>query len=272
MSKIEINIQNGGKQSFLESSSSSNSNEFFNIKLGARPVKFYKLILIEKNKINDYKYIIEKIKKVNELNSDDIILYLKINPNSEFLIENENDWLNFFEKNSLIEIVDSKSTLKIEYSLDKSKKSLNESQAKIIKDDIDKSSFEVIKSIFSQVLTNDQLKNKIKADLVNNLYRDNKDALILKNQKYFDKVVSKILFQSLEKLKNLQNLKTFDFEEDESSNLLNSSLESEIILKDENNASIPSFSEYYKNELSSEYRSNLISKSYTFNNINNKEN
>ena len=182
-----------------------------NLKIAQRPVKFYKLIHCDKTKIHDYNYLLDKIKinsSSNGFNNNlyTMIIYLKCNSREEIKISNEQDWRNFFEESSksILELLDSKNTLKIEYTIikiisnsyvDNSNTTTNnneeqEEKLKKIFVERDRMGMEILKSVFTQTLRNEAIKNKIKEELLNNsLKNENLESVV--NSRSFDNILKR---------------------------------------------------------------------------------
>lgn len=245
------NLRNS--QNFNNSINLNNSESFdtVNLKVAIRPVKFFKLISSEKSKIHDYWYLIEKIRINGKHNNNHITIFFKTNSQDEIIISDEEEWKNYFDSSnrSILELIDSKNTLKIEYIITKKENIKKNSESKInFLIENDKLSVNILENIFIQVIQNEQIKKNIKQEI--------KSSSILKQEdidfciKNFDEYMARLLESNLDKIKNLSRFKS-EFCEDFSES------------SDENNIlNVPSFSEYYKNEQIENFRSKMLSETF----------
>ena len=237
--------------------------DFVNLKVAMRPVKFFKLISTEKSRIHDYTYFIEKIQANGKHNiNQQIILFIKSNSQEEIKICNEDEWKNYFDNSnrSILELIDSKNTLKIEYSVIKNeqgKKSQSESQSEKLNLFIDnaKIGHSVLQSVFIQIIQNDTIKSTLKEELKNSSLLRNSQDLESVN-KNFDEMLARLLETSLESIRNLSKLKSdlerelSDCSEDVNNNI---------------NINMPSFCEFYRNDQLEVFRSKMLSETFTNN-------
>lgn len=235
---------------------SSTFGDYLNLKVAAIPAKYYKLIQCEKSKITEYNHIVEKIRSQSALNSYAIILLIKSNGRPDIKIKNENDWRFYIENNTIIELIDSKNTLKIEYGFikntenpDDSSDNKNEEKLRSIFEK-DKVGIDILKTVFNNVLKNEQMKMKIKENLLSNMCKNEENVI---NSKYFDSYLKRFLDRTVDNFQQLSILK---------STLQNEASDNdEIILDDgemENMVDVPSFSEYYKNNDMETFRSKIL--------------
>jgi len=244
-----------GREKTTDSGGDFNSIDYVNLKIAMRPVKFYKLIHSEKSKIHEYTYIIRKIKEIKSSN-DYLIIYLKCNSRDEIQISNEEEWNKFFEfsNKSILELIDSKNTLKIEFSYSKN--------ACVDQDEIleknyfiekEKIGYEVLKSVFMNALKNEKFKIKIKEDILSSENKNELEKSI--NSKNFDFMLKNLFENTLEKIQNLSLIKN---------SLVNESdFDTDNFIEAEEGLDIPTFSEFYKNEHIENYRSKILSENFS---------
>jgi len=242
------------------------SIDYVNLKIAQRPVKFYKLVHCEKAKMHEYNHIIEKIKSICSNPHQSIIIYLKISTIEEIQINSESEWKNFFENSgrSIIELIDSKNTLKIEYfySIENSSfQSINENSLNNLNliAEYDKHEIDILKLIFKYALTNDSVKIKIRDVIQSDV-----------NSRIFDTNLKSFFDKTLQKVHKMGLIKSAFIDEKnqtEDEIILNEEYNFSLDCKDDEQIDIPPFSEYYKNENIEVFRSKIISETFTeFNN------
>jgi hypothetical protein len=261
------------------------SLDYVNLKIASRPVKFYKLIHCEKKKIHDYFYIIEKIKSASQLKTESITLFLKINGPEEIRINTADEWKLYFENSgkSILELIDSKNTIKIEFTtisfvsqscdnlnkiledpqnskIDKYDKNdiidKNEEKLKNLFDD-DQFGLQIIKTLFSLSLKNEKIKSIIKTDVLSKMPKTQEQIL---NSKSFDVYLKNFFKKTIENFQNISQFKEIlmkESQKDESdSDILFESTEDERIME------VPSFCQFYKQDEIENLRSKIISESF----------
>jgi hypothetical protein len=282
-----LHLKDLKEQSKGEDSLTSNSNSVLStpggdsacLKIAIKPAKFWKLIPCERGRIGSYEYIKEKILSTHGKVSSStpfLIIFLKKSNVEEVCLSDESEWKMYFENdnNDIINFIDSKNTLKIEYKF--VKEAPNQSSQEILLENLKKEEkvkklfqenenfcFELLRSIFINSVKNETTKNKIKEDILNsNILRCEGISEMEIKSKFFDQYYEKFLLKTLEKMKFLNTIQT------ELANEIN--YEDELMFEDEdentgNIMDVPSFNEYYKNEQIDAFRSKIISESFHFN-------
>jgi hypothetical protein len=251
-----------------QSSQIFTSFDYVSVKLAMRPIKFYKLVQCEKTKIHEYNYIIEKIKLNGQTSTSNTaanltyILFLKSNSKDDIKISNEKEWKLFFEESgrSIFELIDSKNTLKIEYTC--RPVTIPPLEKNIFLEN-ERVGIEILKSVFNIALRSESTKKRIKDDLTNsevltspniNLNNDINNFL---NSQFFESHLQQFFDKTCEKLEKLSNLKLNIANEETENN-------SEILFEDEEGLiDIPPFSEFYKNEQIEGFRSKILSETFS---------
>lgn len=253
--------------------------DYVNLKIASKPVKFYKLIHCEKNKINDYNHLCEKIKSASLIKNDNIILFLKTNGIEETKINNEAEWISLFghSGNTILNFIDSKNTIKIEFMTVQispmSSENLTLFKSNTIDDPLaskvdeklknyfedDQVGMQILKSIFSISYKNDKIKSIIKSDL-KSLMPKNENAELILNSKNFDTYLKNYFKKTLDNFQNISQFKDILIEElhkdDSNSEIYFESTEDEKILE------VASFNDFYKEKEIEILRSKIISESF----------
>jgi hypothetical protein len=240
-------------------------SESINLKIAKRPANYYRLIQCDRILLKDFNSIIMKIRTLYDFSSKYIVtIYVKNIAREDLKITNELQWNKYIDNNTIIELIDSKNTLKIEYELHKgnldismSEKANEEGVGKLFEDS--KVTSEIMRSIVAQVIRNDQIKNKIKEDISSNCSQTENIRSYL-NSKAFDTFLKQYLDKTIENLECINNIKG-TFEDDKSTSDL-------LLFDDDDFMNVPSFIEFYnKSEVKDEFRSKI---SQTFAEIKNK--
>jgi len=257
------------------------SLEYVNLKIASRPVKFYKLIHCEKKEIHNYFYIVEKIRSASQLKTDDITLFLKINGSDEIKIHTGEEWKSYFENSgkSILELIDSKNTIKIEFttspintthSCDNLNKILNDLREREKGDIIEKNEvklknlfeddqfgLQIMKTLFSLSLKNDKIKSIIKTEVIAKIPKTDENLL---NSKNFDTLLKNFFKKIIDNFHNISRLEEILMKEYQ-----NDRSESDIIFEsteDEKIFVIPSFCDFYKENEIESMRSKIIQESF----------
>lgn len=101
------------------------SDNCFTLKISPRPVKHYKIVSFEEEKLWDYDSIIDKLKQVARKNYF-FILFLKRNQMEEVPIYNKADWNDYYYNNIIQAFIDNRKILKIEFDALKEEPRLSE--------------------------------------------------------------------------------------------------------------------------------------------------
>jgi hypothetical protein len=242
-------------------------SETINLKIARLPASYYRLIQCERSLLKDYNAILQKIKSLQEFSNKYIVtLYVKSTSREDIRVTNEQEWNQYLENNMIIELIDSKNTLKIEYELSKGntnntgemneEKVLEAKCAEIFENE--KISTEILRSIFSQVMKSETLRNKVKEDIILNNQQQTENIKNYLNGKSFDILLKKFLDKTLENFKYINNIKGTigkELEDDKST--------SDILLFDNNDdyMNIPSFIEFFNKSDKEEFKSRI---SHTF--------
>lgn len=262
MNNSDVTVQSFNMLDSSGSTGKESNKSDLNLKLSARPVKHYKLVRCDKNKIQEYSYLVENIRAHSGQSQNyPLQIYLKKGTNEEVVIANENEWISYFQGRSIREFIDSKNTLKIEYNINKPDKSDDSKETKLKAIIKEINGNDLLRIVFNNVLKNNEIKNEIKDDMLRTiLKKENLDNLA--NTKYFDSLLDaylKMFFnKTLDKLRNIESLR---------STIENDSAYSEDngLLKDEDlmQFDVQNFSDVYKNEEIEVYRSRILSETFS---------
>lgn len=255
MSNIEEKRENlnDSRKTFENMSQDFTSLDYVNLKIAPRPVKFYKLIHCEKSKMHDYKYISEKIRANSMSTSLILVLFLKCNSRDEIKIVNEADWKKYFESQTMMELIDSKNTLKIEYIYVKDtelREMLNES---------DKAELDILKIVFDFALENESVKSKIKEELIAKSVGSAKSIENITNSRYYDVFLRKFFDKTLDKINNISELKSTLLMNDDNENMETGE---GIEFDNDYEEDVPPFSEFYKDDQIEVFRSKILSETF----------
>jgi hypothetical protein len=219
--------------------------DYINLKVAARPPKYYRLIQCEKAKLSDYTYLTEKIKTLFSIPNYNLVLFVKSNSREEIRIKNEEEWNFYISNNTIIELIDSKNTLKIEYGVLK----IDDEDDKV-RTFFNKEKINILNNIFNSVLSSEIIINKIKEELLNNIKGDKIDTLI--NSRHFDVNLKKLFDKTIENTEYINSLKNMELNDD-SEIMLTGVTESE---------DVPCFSQYYKDDEIEVFRSKIMSQTF----------
>jgi hypothetical protein len=233
-------------------------SESINLKIAKRPANYYRLIQCDRNLLKDYKEVLLKIRTLYDFSSKYMVtMYVKNISREDLMITNEAEWNKYIDGGTILELIDSKNTLKIEYELSKpnglditmTEKAVEEGVGKLFENNVVTS--EIMRSIFTQVIKSDHIKNKIKEDISLNCSQTENIKSYL-NSKTFDTCLKRYLDKTLENLECINNIKgTFDDDKSTSDLLLFDNDEDEFM-------NVPSFIEFYnKSEVKDEFRSRV---------------
>lgn len=250
------------KQSFV--SSTSNSQTIINLKIGEKSEDFYKLVVCEKEKLNEYDYILNKIKNIinKPLINSFICIY---SPNTDLKILNSNDWKNHL--NFIFSSIDSKNCLKLKFAIYKKRSVsansllVSQNSSEISEKTIENKNFEetlnkndltlpILENTFRSILETKAIKDKIFQKIYEEINSDQNDYKDIILEEHFRKIFNKVL----NKFKTLNSMKTMVDSEDE---YIANSIGDE---KEE----IESFSKFYNISELSNFKSKLITESFNY--------
>lgn len=154
------------------------SENYFTLKVSPRPVKHYKIVSFEEEKLCDYDAIIDKLKQMARRNYF-YILFLKRNQMDEVAIYNKADWNDYYYNNIIQAFIDNRKILKIEFDAlkevpklsDKDMKRINEDKLRVIMKYNSNQWF--LNSMIGLLESNEVIQKEIKKHFIKELFSNN---------------------------------------------------------------------------------------------------
>jgi hypothetical protein len=237
------------------------SIDSINLKIAKKPATYYRLIQCERSLLKDYTSILTKIRTLyNFSNKYAVILYVKNINREDIKITNETEWNVYIENNTILELIDSKNTLKIEYELTKGNLDMSYSE-KATEDKISELfdnegiSNTILRTIFAEALKSENIKHKIKEGIAMNFSQtENNNFNSYLNTRSFDVVLKRFLDKTVDNIKYINSIKgNFEKELED-----DRSISDILLMENDDYMNVPSFIEFYnKSEVKDDFKSRI---------------